>query len=247
MLIAAPCAIAAYLVASPWVTVVLFGAYMTFILSTASIGPAAAQVVTPPELRGRVSAIFVLVTGPDRHGARHVPGRPVHRQGVRDPMKLGTSLILLIVIVLSISALLFAQGRRNCAGLPHEGSFLMNVPRPLRAIFKPSISQLARRLSLPHAAPDQWRACRAVGRHLVRCGRSLHGRGDRADCRGQRRRCRSRGGFCPRGVRGRPVEPVQASRTPAALLKLADLVEAEFDDIALVDTLEMGRPITPSR
>jgi aldehyde dehydrogenase (NAD+) len=32
-----------------------------------------------------------------------------------------------------------------------------------------------------------------------------------------------------------------------ALLKLADLMEAEFDDIALVDTLEMGRPITPSR
>jgi aldehyde dehydrogenase (NAD+) len=32
-----------------------------------------------------------------------------------------------------------------------------------------------------------------------------------------------------------------------ALLKLADLMEAEFDDIALVDTLEMGRPITPSK
>src|SRR5262245_19682704 len=32
-----------------------------------------------------------------------------------------------------------------------------------------------------------------------------------------------------------------------ALLKLAELMEAEFDDIALVDTLEMGRPITPSK
>ena len=31
-----------------------------------------------------------------------------------------------------------------------------------------------------------------------------------------------------------------------ALLRLADLVEAEFDDLARIDTLEMGRPITPS-
>ena len=38
--------------------------------------------------------------------------------------------------------------------------------------------------------------------------------------------------------------------TPAerqlALLKLADLVDAEFDDLAHIDTREMGRPITPS-
>jgi len=38
--------------------------------------------------------------------------------------------------------------------------------------------------------------------------------------------------------------------TPAerqlCLLRLADLVEAEFDDLARIDTLEMGRPITPS-
>ncbi len=33
----------------------------------------------------------------------------------------------------------------------------------------------------------------------------------------------------------------------AALLRLAELVEREFPDMALVDTLEMGRPITPSQ
>lgn len=38
--------------------------------------------------------------------------------------------------------------------------------------------------------------------------------------------------------------PAQRQRV---LLKLADLLEAEFADIALVDTMEMGRPITPSR
>lgn len=33
----------------------------------------------------------------------------------------------------------------------------------------------------------------------------------------------------------------------ACLLKLADLIEAEWESIATIDTMEMGRPITPSR
>ncbi|BAV63716.1 aldehyde dehydrogenase family protein [Sphingobium cloacae] len=33
----------------------------------------------------------------------------------------------------------------------------------------------------------------------------------------------------------------------AVLLKLADLVDAEFDDLALLDSIEMGRPITAAR
>lgn len=63
IILAAPCAIAALLVEDPLATIVLFGLYMTFILSTASMGPAATQIVTPQVLRGRASAIYVLVTG----------------------------------------------------------------------------------------------------------------------------------------------------------------------------------------
>ncbi|MCB2059676.1 MAG: aldehyde dehydrogenase family protein, partial [Novosphingobium sp.] len=44
-----------------------------------------------------------------------------------------------------------------------------------------------------------------------------------------------------------PWSRFKPSERQAALLKIADLMEAEFDDIALVDTLEMGRPISPSR
>jgi len=44
-----------------------------------------------------------------------------------------------------------------------------------------------------------------------------------------------------------PWSKFKPSERQAVLLKLADLIDAEFDDIALVDTLEMGRPITPSR
>ncbi|MFM5931140.1 MAG: MFS transporter [Novosphingobium sp.] len=111
MLLAAPFAVAAYLVASPMVTVTLFGVYMVLILSTSSIGPAAAQVVTPPELRGRVSAIFVLVTGLIGMVLGNLLVGFFTDHVLGDPKQIGTSLIVLIVSVLSVAALLFAQGR----------------------------------------------------------------------------------------------------------------------------------------
>jgi sugar phosphate permease len=113
LLIAAPFAIAAYLVASPTLTVVLFGIYMLFILSTSSIGPAAAQVVTPPELRGRVSAIFVLVTGLIGMVLGNLLVGLFTDKVLGDPKQIGTSLILLVVTVLTIAALMFAQGRAD--------------------------------------------------------------------------------------------------------------------------------------
>lgn len=44
-----------------------------------------------------------------------------------------------------------------------------------------------------------------------------------------------------------PWAKFKPAERQAVLLKLADLLEREFADIALVDTMEMGRPITPSR
>lgn len=111
LLIAAPLAVCAYLVTNPWLTVALFGGYMLFILSTASMGPAATQVVTPPQLRGRVSAIYVLVTGlVGMAVGTFVVGFTTDKI-LGDPMKLGTSLIILIVGFLSIAAILFQTGR----------------------------------------------------------------------------------------------------------------------------------------
>jgi MFS family permease len=111
LLLAAPFAIAAYLVASPMLTVVLFGCYMTLIHSSSSMGPAATQVVAPPELRGRISAIFVLVTGLIGMALGNFLVGLFTDKVLGDPMKVGTSLILLVVSLLSIAAILFAQGR----------------------------------------------------------------------------------------------------------------------------------------
>ncbi|MCB2047478.1 MAG: MFS transporter [Novosphingobium sp.] len=113
LVMAAPFAIAAYLVGNPWYTVVLFGIYMVFILSSSSIGPAATQVVTPPELRGRVSAIFVLVTGLIGMALGTSLVGFFTDKVLGDPQKVGTSLILLISIVLTIAAVLFGMGRSS--------------------------------------------------------------------------------------------------------------------------------------
>lgn len=117
LLFAAPFAIAAYLVASPWLTVVLFGCYMTLIHSSSSMGPAATQVVAPHELRGRISAIFVLVTGLIGMALGNFLVGLFTDKVLRDPMKVGTSLILLVIVLLSVAALLFAQGRAGMRAL----------------------------------------------------------------------------------------------------------------------------------
>ena len=122
MLLAAPCAIAAYLVSSPWLTVVLFGCYMLFIMSTASMGPAAAQVVTPPALRGRVSAIYVLVTGLIGMVLGNSMVGYVTDHVLHDPLKVGTSLIVLVVTVISVAAVLMAMGRADLRRLVEETS-----------------------------------------------------------------------------------------------------------------------------
>ncbi|MBU6268703.1 MAG: MFS transporter, partial [Sphingomonadales bacterium] len=117
MALAGPCAIAAYLVSSPQLTVVLFGAYMMLIMSTASMGPAAAQVVTPAHLRGRVSAIFVLVTGLVGMVLGNLLVGLFTDHVLGDPKQVGTSLVLLVAIVLSLAAVLLALGRGEMRAL----------------------------------------------------------------------------------------------------------------------------------
>ncbi|SFR89001.1 MFS transporter [Sphingomonas jatrophae] len=111
--IAAPCALIALTASNPWVTVVMFGCYMTFILATASMGPAATQVVTPQALRGRVSAIYVLTTGliGMSVGPALVGYLTDHVFG--SPQAVGTSLVVIVLGMLIPAALLFVAGRQQ--------------------------------------------------------------------------------------------------------------------------------------
>lgn len=113
VLAAAPFGIAAFLVTSPWATIICYWCFMALILSTASMGPATVQVVTPQHLRGRVSALYVLVSG-----LIAMAGGPafigiVTDLVMGDEMKVGYSLIASVLCVLLPAALLFALGRAS--------------------------------------------------------------------------------------------------------------------------------------
>lgn len=87
--------------------------FMALILSTASMGPAVVQVVTPQHLRGRVSALYVLASG-----LIAMAGGPafigiVTTLVIGDEMKVGYSLIASVLCVLLPAALLFALGRAS--------------------------------------------------------------------------------------------------------------------------------------
>ena len=86
------------------------------------MGPAAAQVVTPPALRGRVSAIYVLVTGLIGMVLGNSMVGYVTDHVLHDPLKVGTSLIVLVVTVISVAAVLMAMGRADLRRLVEETS-----------------------------------------------------------------------------------------------------------------------------
>jgi len=60
-LLACPAAVAAYLVASPYLMLALFTFAYFCIMAYPAIGPAALQIATPPEVRGKISAIYMIV------------------------------------------------------------------------------------------------------------------------------------------------------------------------------------------
>jgi len=108
-----PFGIAAFLVDSPWATVTCYWLFMALILSTASMGPSTAQVVTPAYLRGRVSAIYVMATG-----LIAMAGGPafiglVTDKVLGDEKLVGLSLIISVFCLLLPAALLFACGRSS--------------------------------------------------------------------------------------------------------------------------------------
>lgn len=116
VLLAAPCGIAAFLVADAWATVALFGLFMALVLSTASMGPALVQVVTPPHLRGRVSAIYVLVTGLLAMAGGPATVGFITDKLLGDEKQVGLSLILTVFCLLLPAAAGLALGRRPLRG-----------------------------------------------------------------------------------------------------------------------------------
>ena len=113
VLACAPFGIAAFLVSNPWVTIICYWLFMTLILSTASMGPSTAQVVSPPHLRGRISAIYVLATGLIAMAGGPAFVGLVTDHVLGDEKLVGVSLIISVIFILLPAALLFALGRAS--------------------------------------------------------------------------------------------------------------------------------------
>ena len=60
-LLACPAAVAAYLVESPYLMLALFTFAYFCVMAYPAIGPASLQIATPPELRGKISAIYMII------------------------------------------------------------------------------------------------------------------------------------------------------------------------------------------
>ena len=120
ILLAGPVIVAALMVPNPYIGVILFGFYMGFILSTASMGPASTQVVTPQHLRGRVSAIYVLTTGLIGMSVGPSIVGWITTNVFADEMRVGHSLIIVAIGGLALTVALFSWGRAQMRALMSE-------------------------------------------------------------------------------------------------------------------------------
>jgi len=93
---------------------------MTLALSSASMGPAATQVVTPQYMRGRVSALYVLTSGLIAMAVGPSLVGFVTDKVLGDPRLVGTSLIIVLVVIFIPALGLFALGRTQMKRLLAE-------------------------------------------------------------------------------------------------------------------------------
>jgi MFS family permease len=110
-LLALPVAVATYWVKDGWIGVGHFGLYFTLMLSAASMGPAAVQLVTPTHLRGRVSALYVMATGLIAMALGTTVVGLITDVVFGDPLRVGDSLIATVFLVLAPGLAFFAWGR----------------------------------------------------------------------------------------------------------------------------------------
>jgi MFS family permease len=127
-LVGAAIGIAAYLVASPMMGIVLFGAYMVTGMAAAGLGPALVQIATPAHLRGRISALFVVCTGLISMGLGPSLVGFVTDYIMGDEAKVGWSMILTLFVLLPLAAFILSIGRSRL-----EGLLAANAPKPAQA------------------------------------------------------------------------------------------------------------------
>lgn len=111
MLLTLPFAVAAYLVPNAIAMIVLYNVAYFFVMAGASVGPAALQMATPQDLRGKASSIYMIVLTLIGVVLGPVFVASVTNFVFQDEALLGYSMASFAFLACGIAATLFALGR----------------------------------------------------------------------------------------------------------------------------------------
>lgn len=109
-ILAVPPAIAIYTVADPNWAVTFYCLFMIVVLASSGMGPALVQMQSPDHLRGRISALYAVISGLIAMGLGPSIVAALTDLVFKDEMALGASIITMIAIMLPLSAAIMAMG-----------------------------------------------------------------------------------------------------------------------------------------
>jgi MFS family permease len=119
-LIALPLMTSAFFMGSPAAVLTLLALGMCAIGTTAAASYATWRKIAPPELRGRITATFVLCTGLIGGGLGPVSVGLVGDYILADEARLGKAIAIVVAVVLTVMSALFLLNRRAMSALPES-------------------------------------------------------------------------------------------------------------------------------
>jgi len=111
-LLALPCGVLAYMVSNGIVSIVLYNVAYFLLMSFAGIGPAALQIATPPDLRGKASAVYMVILSVLATILAPIVVASFTDLLFGDESRLGWSMSLFAALTSGIAAVLFLSGRK---------------------------------------------------------------------------------------------------------------------------------------
>lgn len=119
-LVALPLMTSAYFMPSPGLVLTMLALGMTAIGTTAAASYSTWRKVAPPELRGRITATFVLCTGLIGGGLGPVSVALVGDYVLGDEARLGEAVAIVVGVVLPLMSALFLLSRPAMRALPEN-------------------------------------------------------------------------------------------------------------------------------
>lgn len=118
VLVAMPLLAGAYFMSTPGLMLLMLAAGMGGVGVTAASSYSVWRLVAPPALRGRVTALFVLITGLLGGGLGPVSVALVTEYVLGDEARVGEAIAIVVGVVLPIVSILLLTGRRAMRAIP---------------------------------------------------------------------------------------------------------------------------------